>query len=169
MKKLLTISMAVLMTLVSMSTVFADTADTKGTDVTYEVAESYEWTAPADVTFTDDDKEIDGTVEVTKAIIAKGHELNIYVNGDEAGEFKLVLEGDDTKTLTYQVKKDTTVLVAGNKVFTVASGTDLSVENNPSGKQALVFLLDDNKAGLDAGTFKGTCTFEAKIEAETKE
>ena len=167
MKKLLTMLLAMLMVLTSGVSVFAEETDPnkfKDTEVTYSVEAKYEWTEPADIVFDDlEDGFIkSGNVEVTEAVIAGDEVLNIYINGDAEGEFKIVsAEGAE---LDYEVKKDDAALAAEDLVLSVAPGTDLEDESNP-GVQALSFELTDPTAGDIAGEFAGICTFEAKLEA----
>ena len=167
MKKLLTMLLAVSMVLTSGVSVFADepaSPDTKDTEVTYSVEASYEWTQPADIEFDDTEGGHikTGEVEVTKAVIAGDQVLNIYINGDANGEFKIVSEED--AELEYEVKKDDAALAAEDLVLSVAAGTDLADEAEP-GVRELSFELTDPTVGDIAGTFTGICTFEAKLEA----
>lgn len=167
MKKLLTVMLTALMVLTSGVSVFAGEADTKNTNVTYSVEAGYEWTQPASldgIAFDDTDggHVKSGNVEVTKAVIAGDQVLNIYINGDAEGEFKIV--SSEGAELTYEVKKGTDSVSAGDKVLSIVAGTDLADESNP-GLQALSFELTDETAGDIAGTFTGICTFEAKLEA----
>lgn len=166
MKKLLTIMLAMLMVLASGVSIFADepaSPDTKDTDVSYSVEAGYEWTQPADIVFDDAENGYikTGDVTVTKAVIAGDEVLNIYINGDANGFYKIV--SDEGAELTYDVKKDASSVSTGSIVLTVEAGeTDL--ENN--GVAELSFELTDPTAGDIAGEFAGICTFEAKLEPE---
>lgn len=160
--------LAMLMIIGFGTSVFADdepTPDTKSTNVTYSVEAGYEWTQPANMSSivfddTDGGKVKTGNLSVTKAVLASDEVLNIYIRGDEDGEFKIVSE--EGASLTYEVKKGTDTLTKDSVVLSINAGeTDLAT----NGVVELSFELNDTNAGKVAGTFSGVCTFEAMLEA----
>lgn len=158
MKKLLTVMLSVLMLLVTSVSVFAE--DTKDTNLTYTVTESYEWTQPSAITFTTESSGTTqtGNLQVTKCIIANGKVLNIYAKGSGTSAAFTITDGSDA--LTYTLKAGDTSVATGGKALTLAAGANLTT----LGTVTITFDLTDANAGKKAGTFIGTCTFEAKVE-----
>jgi hypothetical protein len=146
--------------LLSLSIVFAlllmfvpvKASDTKTTDLSLTVSQTYEWSAPASITFTTNatNETKAGTVSVTSNVIPDGKKLVIKISSTE--DFKMT---SGTAYRTYQVKKGSSVLAAGGTVLEVASGSN-------TGSQSLDFILQ-SVANPVAGTFTGTCDFEASI------
>ena len=149
MKKLLLVS---LMTLLVCVLPVAASND-HSTELSYTVEEAYEWSAPADITFTNNinSESKTGSVSVTQNIIAGNKKLQIKIASGE--DFKLTSAAGDFRT--YQVKKGSDVLAAGAVVLEVASGVNTS-------SQELSFALQ-SAATQKAGTYTGICEFEAGI------
>lgn len=147
------------------------TGETGSTNVTYTVEESYSWTVPNEVKFTADEKELTGSVTVTKCVINEGKTLKISIadsnSVDSSTDTNFVLtryvgsSASGSTTRTYTVKKESTGLKNSSEVMSVAAG---AVSTEGSHVQQLTFALNDvNNIFETAGTYKGTLTFTASI------
>lgn len=137
--------------------VFAENINTGSTDITYNVAESYTWSAPSDITLTEDSngsKEETGTVNVTQNTIGYGKALNVNISNDQV--FELVDTANPSNKRTYTVKDGTTELSAGSKVLSVSSGT-------ATGLKKLTVQLDGMTTEF-AGTYTGTLRFVSSVK-----
>lgn len=134
---------------------FAENTTSGETNITYTVAESYTWTAPADITF-DQNANTNakaGTFEVTENVISYGKKLSIKIADDE--DFKLVDTVSPSNTRDYKVMKEGSELAAGGVVLEVAAGTN-------TGTQEVSFELQS--VGVQkAGTYTGTANFVSSI------
>lgn len=156
-KKYLVASLLMLMFL---SPVFAaDTStDDHITNINYEVAESYKWSAPSDFVFTTNvDAEIKtGTVSVMENIVAGGSTLKISIGPDEV--FKLT--SNEGSTRDYKLLKGSNELSAGSEVLAVPSGINEATQDLNFALQGVV----SGNISQVAGTFRGTLNFVANIE-----
>ncbi len=132
-------------------TAFAAEPDTKSTDVKYEVTQSYKWSVPSEVEFTQDTKVVsDQKVEVTENIIPAGHSLQIALNEDNT--FKITSNEEAVLSYTVTGKQN---LNAGDAVLKVKAGVN-------SGEQALTFTLTKDNVEK-AGTYTGTLSYTASV------
>lgn len=146
-------------TMVSMTGVTAFAADTKETNVKYEVTEGYEWSVPSEIDFTTNPTvTTSGTtgatqdVYVSKNVIANGKKLSISLNNPT---FKITsAEGAELK---YAVAlKDGDALSADKlTVLEVNAGTNTAT-------QSLTFTLTKDTVEK-AGSYTGTLPFVASI------
>ena len=101
--------------------VLAENTTTGSTQVNYTVAESYSWTAPADIAFTANSNGSEvkaGTVNVTKNTIGSGKTLKISVASDQT--FELTDTANSSNKRTYTVKDGSTALSAGSEVLSLS-------------------------------------------------
>lgn len=138
--------------------VLAENTTTGSTQVNYTVAESYAWTAPADIAFTANSNGSEvkaGTVNVTKNTIGSGKTLKIGIASDQA--FELTDTANSSNKRTYTVKDGSTALSAGSEVLSVAAGTDTASKN---------LSIQMTSVGTEvAGTYSGTLRFVSTIES----
>ena len=149
---------------------FASEADNsnnkKTTDVKYVVSESYEWSVPTEIEFTDTNKTITADQEsgklskvtVSKNVIAETKKLKITAvgSGDE-GAFS-IKNGYNT-TLGYTVKAGNSDVEANGEVLSVLSGTN-------TGSTTLTFTLTSlsgNNTAEVPGTYTGSITYTASV------
>lgn len=134
---------------------FAENTTSGETELSYTVAESYTWAAPADITFDQNanSNSKSGTFEVTENVIAYGKKLSIKIADDE--DFKLVDTASPSNTRDYKITKGGAELAAGDVVLEVAAGTN-------TGTQDVSFELQS--VGVQkAGTYTGTANFVSSI------
>ena len=163
MKKLMTTLLAVLMVFGCAVTSVAaeDTADTTDTvTVSYEVDQTYSWSAPEDIEFAsfDDDSQT-GTVTISNAVIKEGSKVQITVSSENySNGWKMVRSDDDSIVLGYDMKiSDVTVDNEGVVLECEPSDT---VGEMAEATATLSFAINDaNKAG----SFEDTLTFAATI------
>ena len=138
--------------------VLAENTTTGSTQVNYTVAESYSWTAPADIAFTANSNGSEvkaGTVNVTKNTIGSGKTLKIGIASDQT--FELSDTANSSNKRTYTVKDGSTALSAGSEVLSVAAGTDTASKN---------LSIQMTSVGTEvAGTYSGTLRFVSTIES----
>lgn len=138
--------------------VLAENTTTGSTQVNYTVAESYSWTAPADIAFTANSNGSEvkaGTVNVTKNTIGSGKTLKIGIASDQT--FELTDTANSSNKRTYTVKDGSTALSAGSEVLAVAAGTDTASKN---------LSIQMTSVGTEvAGTYSGTLRFVSTIES----
>jgi hypothetical protein len=167
MKKVLTLLTAVLCTFCLFSTVSAAEADTKNTQVQYQVTEAYEWDIHANINFgsnagvgqsierTKDSADNDAEISVTGTRIADGKKLVISISS--ANTFHVVNGGT---SLAYTVKKSAAgaALANGDSVLELNAGA-------AGGSQGLIFTLNTgSSAGEVAGSYSDTLTYTATIQ-----
>lgn len=162
MKKILTLGLSLAMIAsLGVTNVFAadNSTDDHVTNITYEVGETYKWTAPADITFTMNSNNLDvktGTLSVEENVIAGDKRLSISVNDQD---FKVVTPAGAERT--YKIYKGSdnsgTEVLRNTEVLTVANGVN-------TGSQQLAFELQ-NVSVLQAGVYSGTVGFTASILA----
>lgn len=184
MKKLITLLLSVLMIATCSMTVFAwdeepkpgndESTDDHQTLISYKVEESYEWSAPVDISFEKnlytDTKP--GTVSITKNIIAGGKTLNIHIMGDAANEFKVTSRAEDGSVVrNFAVNKgstyeEDTILASDAVICSAASGVNAHSETlaftllNPDGGVGAVLGTKQ----LSAGEYSGLVNFKATID-----
>lgn len=138
--------------------VLAENTTTGSTQVNYTVAESYSWTAPADIAFTANSNGSEvkaGTVNVTKNTIGSGKTLKIGIASDQT--FELTDTANSSNKRTYTVKDGSTALSAGSEVLSVEAGTDTASKN---------LSIQLTSVGTEvAGTYSGTLRFVSTIES----
>lgn len=137
--------------------VLAENTTTGSTQVNYTVAESYSWTAPADIAFTANSNGSEvkaGTVNVTKNTIGSGKTLKIGIANDQT--FELTDTANSSNKRTYTVKDGSTALSSGSEVLSVAAGTDTATKS---------LSIQMTSVGTEvAGTYSGTLRFVSTIE-----
>lgn len=128
-------------------------AESQNTEINYTVAESYTWTAPAAITFTNNinTETKSGTLSVSENIITAGKTLTIKIANNE----DFLLTGPQGDTRAFTVKKGSDTIAAGGTVLTVAAGTNTGTAN-------LDFILTSVTV-QKAGTYSGTCEFVASV------
>ena len=138
--------------------VLAENTTTGSTQVNYTVAESYSWTAPADIAFTANSNGSEvkaGTVNVTKNTIGSGKTLKIGIASDQT--FELTDTANSSNKRTYTVKDGSTALSAGSEVLSVEAGTDTASKS---------LSIQMTSVGTEvAGTYSGTLRFVSTIES----
>lgn len=141
-------------------TVLPIAAEDKTTTINYVVDQSYSWTVPATVTFTQNNNggaadAKTGTVAVTKNVIGYGKTTRITIKSDE--DFTMKEKTDSTDTRTYKVflGSATTALAKGGAVLNVPAGTN-------TGNASLKFQMDSVSV-QKAGTYTDTLNFTATI------
>ncbi len=141
----------------------AEDSTTKASDQTkvkYNITEGYTWTVTPEITFTNDNTDADdskeGTITVSKNIIAYGKKLQISVKSDETDNSFKIANNDEK--LTYTIKKDNTEIQSGGVALDVPAGTSSMTQN-------LTFTLSaaQKKAAKYAGEYSGTATFTAAV------
>ena len=162
MKKLLTILLALLC---CVATVLADEPDTKTTDVSYTVEESYEWTVPSDTEFTAlaTDQKLEDEVSVIKCLIADKNVLKISLDDTDGANDMLLEYAGDKVAYEVALTEGGDALAAGDLVLKVASG-ELAPTGEGSTKTQNVYgkITGSPKK---AGTYEDTLTFVANVIA----
>lgn len=162
-RKVLAATMAVSMMvpMMGMNVFAADASTTSGTtNVKYVVQESYTWSVPSEIDFTD--KQVVTTsgesgktqnVCVTKNVIPETKKLHIIVSSSN----KFTITSVEGKTLNYTVKvgDSTQALTAGGTVLDVNAGT------NEGSAQLRFELTKDNVER--AGNYTGTVAYESSV------
>ena len=166
-KKLFAVGASALMLASQVGGVVALAADdTKSTNLTYKVDETYTWSIHSAVDF-DSNAGVNKTVvrdsnavAVTKCVLAEGHVLHISVKGNGTSNAFTITNGG-TEILSYTVVSSaigTNALTAGADVLTNASGAANQSTN-------MTFTLaTTSKAQEVAGTYSGTVTYTAAIK-----
>lgn len=150
------------------------TNNTKKTEVKYEVTQSYEWSVPANVTFSDTNNVVtaDGTssnsdsvqaVHVTKNVIPADSTLKITVTSTNKDTTKkdFTIVSEENATLHYTIKKQdsskeyNTAIEPDGIVTTVAAG--INAKDEP-----LQFTLTKDSVEK-AGTYVATLAFTAEV------
>lgn len=161
-RKVLAATMAVSMMIPMMGmNVFAAEANTpKETTVKYYVKESYTWSVPSEIDFTD--KQVVTTsgesgktqnVCVTKNVIPETKKLHIIVSSKN--EFMITSEEGKTLNYTVKVGDSTDALTKGGTVLDVDAGTN-------KGTAVLKFELTRDDVER-AGNYTGTVEFESSV------
>ncbi|MDO4963608.1 MAG: hypothetical protein Q4E75_05915 [bacterium] len=147
------LAVALCFALVAPCIAFAETeADTQTTDVEYVVAESYEWTVPAE-TVDADGGEL--AVSVTKNVIAANHSLVITVASQNS--WYLVDATEATNKLAYTITPQGGSAWNTDAILTVSAGTNTG---SVTGIGAVT------KAAVEkAGTYKDVLTFTASVDS----
>lgn len=138
--------------------------DTKTTTVKYDVTQSYTWSVPSTIDFTnaaDSKVTTSGTtgatqnVLVTKNVIPEGKKLQITAAGSGTdGAFTIVPKGK-SHTLSYTLKAGSTAVTSGGSVLEVAAGTN-------TGSATLTFTLSKD-ATERADNYEGTVTYTVAV------
>lgn len=142
--------------------VFAADASTKSgtTNVKYDVQESYTWSVPTEIDFTNSatvttngDSGKTQNVCVTKNIIPEKKKLHIIVSSNN----KFTITSAEGKILNYTVKvgDSTEALTAGGTVLDVNAGTN-------TGNAVLKFELTKDDVER-AGNYTGTVAYESSV------
>lgn len=131
----------------------AENGDTTTTTVTYTVPESYVWSAPTDVTFTEAERIQTSTLTVSENIIPYQSFLVISIPDQT-----FVLTSTEGATRSYKVYLGEDELTAGNEVLRLPAGiTEGSVDINFKVPQV---------ENVEAGTYTGTLNFTAKVTGD---
>ena len=162
-RKVLAATMAVSMMvpMMGMNVFAADVNTTKGTtDVKYNVQESYTWSVPTEIDFTNKatvttsgESGKTQNVCVTKNVIPETKKLHIIVSSSN----KFTITSVEGKTLNYTVKvgDSTQALTAGGTVLDVNAGTN-------EGCAVLKFELTKDNVER-AGKYMGTVAYESSV------
>ena len=172
--KILTSALCLGMVASMASPVFAsDTSenpdDTHHTDITYTVTQSYKWSAPADFSFTANQysETQTGEVKILENIIEGGKTLNIKINGDADGHFKV--KSAEGIVRNFEMNKndaDGAAVNVNDIVCSAAAGTNTHTETlaftllNPDGGRGTVLGTKQ----LSAGSYTGLVNFTASID-----
>ena len=162
-RKVLAATMAVSMMvpMMGMNVFAADVNTTKGTtDVKYNVQESYTWSVPTEIDFTNKatvttsgESGKTQNVCVTKNVIPETKKLHIIVSSSN----QFTITSVEGKTLNYTVKvgDSTQALTAGGTVLDVNAGTN-------EGSAVLKFELTKDNVER-AGKYMGTVAYESSV------
>ena len=118
----------------------------------YVNAPTYTVTIPATVELGE---EI--TISATGVNVVSGSQLEVKLTGTSEADNAFLLKTDEGAQLNYGITKDSTALVMGSTVLTVAGGT---ADN--TGTANLGFVKQGSEAY--AGAYKGTVTFTVSVE-----
>lgn len=118
----------------------------------YVNAPTYTVTIPATVELGE---EI--TISATGVSVVSGSQLEVKLTGTSEADNAFLLKTDEGAQLNYGITKDSTALVMGSTVLTVAGGT---ADN--TGTANLSFVKQGSEAY--AGAYKGTVTFTVSVE-----
>lgn len=146
-----------------------DPTNTHHTDITYTVEESYKWSAPADFSFTANQysETKTGEVKILENIIEGGKTLNIKINGDADGHFKV--KSAEGIVRNFEMNKndaDGAAVNVNDIVCSAAAGTNTHTETlaftllNPDGGRGTVLGTKQ----LQAGSYVGLVNFTASID-----
>lgn len=135
-------------------------AEDKSTTINYVVDQSYSWTVPATVTFTQNSNGgaadvKTGTVEVKQNIIGYGKTTRIAIKSDEDFTMKEKTDASDTRTYKVFLGSSTTALAKGGSVLNAPAGTN-------TGSASLKFQMDSASV-QKAGNYTDTLNFTATI------
>lgn len=136
--------------------VLAENTTSDNTQITYTVDESYDWTAPADFSFTENSNGTDtqtGTVTVLNNTIGSGNMLTISIADGQ--NFELTDVDNPGNKRTYSVSDGTTSLFVGSKILAIPSGTATDFKD-------LSFQMNTVDTEM-AGNYSGTLRFTSKI------
>lgn len=134
-----------------------DTQSNKSTTINYEVAETYDWTVPASVTFTDNGTTAKtGTVSVTKNVIGYGKILVISIDSNEDFALKDSTESKNTRTYKVFVGSGSTALAKAGEVLKTPAGTNTS-------NVSLTFKLDSISVEK-SGSYSDTLAFNSVVK-----
>lgn len=137
--------------------VAAENEGSKTTTINYVVAQSFDWTVPASVTFKGNgDATQTGTVSVSKNVIGVGKRLSIGISDSEDFTMKDNADASNTRKYDVLIGSSTTATAKGAEVLSVAAGTN-------TGSSALKFRLDTASVEK-AGTYVDTLAFTATIK-----
>lgn len=162
-RKVLAATMAVSMMvpMMGMNVFAADANTTKGTtNVKYTVKESYTWSVPTDIDFTNSatvttsgNSGATQNVCVTKNVIPEKTKLHIIVSNSNT----FTITSEEGKVLKYTVKvgEGTEALKAGGTVLDVNAGVN-------EGSAQLTFELTKDDVER-AGNYKGTVAYESSV------
>lgn len=139
--------------------------DEKGTDVKYEVEQSYEWSIHPEINFGKNAgakktvaKE-GNVVSVTKNVLAEGNKLQIVVKGSGTNGAFSITNGK-TEVLSYTINDGAANLDVDGTVLEVAAGTN-------TGEKALKFTLATAQRDAElAGSYSGIVTYTASVVAQ---
>lgn len=158
---------AMMVSVCAMPVSAADT-DTKSTNVTYTVTESYAWSVPSTIEFTsstdtvkaDDDDGNTQKVKVTQNVISENTKLKITAAGsgnDNAFTIK-TSKAVDILPYTIKVGASTDALAVNGTVLEVNAGTN-------TGSADLTFSLE-KKTVEKAGNYNGSVIYTAAVVAQ---
>lgn len=132
------------------------TLDTKTTNVTYEVTQSYSWSVPSIITLGT--TEATDTVSASDCILPSGTKLQITAAGSgTGGAFTVATDGGQPLAYTITVGSAADAIASGGEVLAVNAGST-------SGTAPLKFKLADS--ATMAGTYSGTVTYTASVVAQ---
>lgn len=140
--------------------VLAENTTSDNTQITYTVDESYDWTAPASITFESNSNgsvSETGNVTVTNSVIGYGKKLVISIS--DMQHFELNGTDRNPNIRHYSVSNSSDVLLAGDEVLSVPY-----IDNTAD--EELTFTLNEETSEI-ADTYSGTLQFIATIESIT--
>ena len=158
MKKMIVMSLVMMMTLAMAVPAMAAEDQTKGMTVTYGVSDGFEMTIPADLEFTKSDLSFNKNVVISNAILAGGQALTVTVESENG--YNMVYDTDSK--IAYTVTPDGGSAFSGSDaqiVLTVNAGTT-------DASKALTFATTANAidGATKAGTHTDTLTFTATVQ-----
>lgn len=165
--KVLAAAMAVSMMVPGVNALAATTAsgNKADTNVKYDVTESYTWSVPTTIDFTNasdatvttnESDTVAQNVKVTKNIIANNKKLHIIL--DNSNTFKISSTEGATLDYTVKVGNNDTALNAGGTVLDVNAGTN-------EGSATLKFELKKDSVEK-AGNYTGTLSYVSSVVAQ---
>lgn len=138
-----------------------------GTNVKYQVDQTYEWSIHPEIDFganKDVNKDVvskneKNTVSVTKSVLAEGNKLHIQVKGSGTDDAFTINNGK-SEVLSYAINDGTADLAVDGTVLDVAAGANV-------GSKDLKFTLRTaNRASEIAGSYTGTVTYTASVVSQ---
>lgn len=154
--------------MVSVCAMPVSATDTKSTDVTYTVTESYAWSVPSKIEFTsstdtvkaDDDDGNTQKVKVTQNVIGENTKLKITAAGSGTDNAFTIKTSKAVDILPYTIKvgASTDALAVNGTVLEVNAGTN-------TGSADLTFSLE-KKTVEKAGNYNGSVIYTAAVVAQ---
>lgn len=137
-------------------------ADSKSTEVKYQVEEAYEWSIHPEINFgknagSNTSVQSSGNlIKVTKNVVTEDHKLRITVSGSGKDNVFSISNGK-SEILNYTVNNGSKDLNPGDSVIELDAGTN-------DGIASLSFTLNTTKKAAEvAGNYSGQVTYTASI------